>query len=276
MYYDSDEKRLEHQKNKDKFKLEKCKELNIRLLEFSYENIKHKKDTDVIDYIIKFFKEDTFTQEKIYYLKNLNISTTISSNTKKINTYKIKVNDILIRRNSTLENENININTIRVKFNVKCQFDHIFETNLETLLDKRNKWCPKCKNVKFRKLKINEINLKKESDYIIIDMDKFGVCLIKCMKCFNEINNINVLNIPIQCNKQHDADVISIEYFQPIKHSRLNKFLKDNDNFTQASDYINAKTKIQLKCKNNHTLWIIPDYINKVHCSTCLTINLKK
>lgn len=277
MYFDNgDYTRLNHQKEKDKIKVSRCKENGIILIVISYEDVKFKSDVIVKDIIIEELLKNNveLKKENLKNLENTDIQQFVKANNTKINKYKKEVLNIINNNKGKLENNDIQILHNRLtKFNVICRFGHIFETTRERLMDKRNRWCPECNNKRNRKIKISNTNivLKDISNYRIIELDKFGKCLIQCIYCQNE-HNIDIDDIPNKCGQSHDElKSINTQYtFQPIKHSKLLRILENTPEFSQASDYINAKSRMNLKCQNDHIVSIIPDNISKLVCKECL------
>lgn len=200
MYWDKgDETRLNHQKEKDKFKIKKCLEKNILLLVISYKDIKYKDDNHVKQFISNMLEINKIliSDDIKNNLKNENIQDLIRTNNTKIIKYKNDVNKILLERNGILKDKNVNIiNNRLTKFIVICIFGHEFNTFRENLMDKRKRWCPICSIKKNIKSIVDEKNLQYKN-VIIIDCDRFGECDVNCK---NYDHNTKVLFTDIKDN----------------------------------------------------------------------------
>lgn len=188
--------RLQHQKNKDAFKVGKCQELGIKLLIIPYTEIKNKTDKNTITYLIKLCQDSGFviSEDRLKEIQAVNIQSEMP-HTSKSDKFEQLVLNILNKRKATLIkiNPGDKISSNRTQFKIKCRFGHETVKTYENINDKRDRWCPQCTKVLLKPV-VDSKNSKLKSA-AIIEMDRFGACTVSCNNCYNKTSNVDIDNV---------------------------------------------------------------------------------
>ena len=144
----------------------------------------------------------------------------------------------------------ISYECLECKYNGKCYWDNF-----------KRQGCPECRKNKVsdlcKKYSDDEINKRLNEDgFELIDRNySRSSCLVKCLKCgkTNARSTSVIMNEHRKCSVC-DGKVITTNDFKEI--------VKDigDDEYEVISDYINSKSKINIKHKIcNHEYWVTPD-----------------
>jgi len=271
--------RLNYQKEKDQFKIDKCGELNIKLLVIPYWEIKSKKDTEIIEYIIKLINDNNIllSDENIKKANNLNIDEHMPHSSRSDKFEKLALNIISSRKGKLIKfNSTDKISSNRTEFKVQCRFGHISIKTYENISCKRNRWCPKCTSA----LLVPIVNKKNETlakiNIKILKMDRFGTCIIQCMKCHVEIKNVDYDDIEnslqsklCQCNidlKNINITELLTSILKQLHdaNTKIDGMINKIDTFALLRD--DGKLK---RCKKSH--WVANEYFENDEdiCADC-------
>jgi hypothetical protein len=258
MYFDTDNERLSHQQRKDLFKQNKCKELDIVLLNISYEYVKVKKDDVVINYLAGLLKKHDIEVDikKKNDLLNQDLSQMMPYHTRGSLHKEFATKECLKRGGKILNIDEITISTNKTKFNVECSFGHVFETYTENLKDKRGRWCSKCKTdmVVNKAAFANVNNLHKEYVHIV-NIERNTICEVFCLNCGIIYNDISFADVKHHCNQKesYELDIYDckeLEGFKIVNFETMDKYK-------------------YLLCPNYHIRKVEKSKINKFTCREC-------